>query len=66
MGDVVTKVDEVEHGTLPRVAVVYDAMSINPMVLAEAARGDCRLVWVVDGGDAAAPCWFKARPRRAP
>lgn len=40
--------DQVE---LPRVVVVYDAVSITPMVLAEAARGTCRLVWVVDGED---------------
>src|ERR1700728_534292 len=51
MGDVGREVDEAEHGALPRVVVVYDAMSINPMVLAEAAGDDCRLVWVVDGGD---------------
>ncbi len=33
-------------------AVVYDAASFSPMVLAEAAGGTCRLVWVVDGSDA--------------
>ena len=47
MGDGVTEV-----GELPRVAVVYDAASFSPMVLAEAASGTCRLVWVVDGSDA--------------
>ena len=36
---------------LPRVVVVCDVMSITPMVLAEAASGLCRIVWVVDGGD---------------
>jgi biotin carboxylase len=30
---------------------VYDAVSITPMVLAEAASGMCRIVWVVDGED---------------
>ena len=43
--------DEAERDTLPRVAVIYDAMSLNPMVLNEAAGGICRLVWVVDCGD---------------
>lgn len=47
MGEGVTEV-----GELPRVAVVYDAASFSPMVLAEAAGGTCRLVWVVDGSDA--------------
>ncbi len=42
----------IEVGELPRVAVVYDAASFSPMVLAEAAGGTCRLVWVVDGSDA--------------
>ncbi len=36
---------------LPRVIVVYDAVSITPMVLAEAASGICRIIWVVDGDD---------------
>ena len=40
-----------ERDALPRVVVVYDVMSITPMVLAEAASGLCRIVWVVDGGD---------------
>jgi D-ala D-ala ligase C-terminus len=50
----------VGHGTqtgkaaalaLPGVAIIYDAASPTPMVLAEAASGICRLVWVVDGSD---------------
>jgi hypothetical protein len=40
-----------DHVELPRVVVVYDAVSITPMVLAEAASGVCRIVWVVDGED---------------
>jgi predicted ATP-grasp superfamily ATP-dependent carboligase len=47
----VTQTGAVEVGTLPRVVVVYDAASITPMVLAEAASGICRCVWVVDGSD---------------
>ena len=52
MGGLVTEVDEEDRTALPRVAVVYDAASFSPMVLAEAAAGTCRLVWVVDGSDA--------------
>jgi hypothetical protein len=48
----VTPAGEADDSALPRVAVVYDAASFNPMVLAEAASGACRLVWVVDGSDA--------------
>ena len=51
MGAVVTPVGEADGIALPRVVVVYDAASNNPMVLAEAASGVCRLVWAVDGGD---------------
>jgi hypothetical protein len=40
-----------DHVELPRVVVVYDAVSITPMVLAEAASGICRIVWVVDRED---------------
>ena len=43
--------DSDDHVGLPRVVVVYDAVSITPMVLAEAASGICRIVWVVDGED---------------
>ena len=46
-----TAEDEEESPPLPRVAVVYDAASLTPMVLAEAASGICRLVWVIDGSD---------------
>ncbi len=46
-----TQTGDAVSGALPRVAVVYDAASITPMVLAEAARGICRCVWVVDGSD---------------
>lgn len=41
-----------DHPLLPRVVVVYDAMSTTPMRLAEAAKDICRLIWVVDGTDA--------------
>ena len=44
-------VDTDDHVELPRVVVVYDAVSITPMVLAEAASGICRIVWVVSGDD---------------
>jgi predicted ATP-grasp superfamily ATP-dependent carboligase len=30
---------------------MYDVASITPMVLAEAASGICRLLWVIDGSD---------------
>ncbi len=50
MGDV-TPTDDGESPALPRVVLVYDAASITPLVLAEAAAGICRFVWVVDGGD---------------
>ena len=51
MGEVVTQVGEADGRALPRVVVVYDAASFNPMVLAEAAGGVCRLIWVVDASD---------------
>jgi hypothetical protein len=51
MGDVATQVGAQGRDALPRIVVVYDVMSITPMVLAEAASGLCRIVWVVDGGD---------------
>jgi hypothetical protein len=51
VGDVATQVGAEERDALPRIVVVYDVMSITPMVLAEAASGLCRIVWVVDGGD---------------
>ena len=51
MGEVVTQVGEADASALPRVVVVYDAASFNPMVLAEAAGGICRLIWVVDASD---------------
>jgi hypothetical protein len=51
MSEMGTPVGEREDTPLPRVAVVYDGASLNPMVLNEAASGVCRLVWVVDGGD---------------
>jgi predicted ATP-grasp superfamily ATP-dependent carboligase len=36
----------------PRVVVVYNSASLNPMVLAEAAsQASCRLTWVIDGSD---------------
>lgn len=36
----------------PRVIVVYNSASLNPMVLAEAAsQASCRLTWVIDGSD---------------
>ena len=38
---------------LPRLAFVYDPMSVTPMGVAEAARGLARLVFVVDLGDPA-------------
>ncbi len=47
----VTPAGEADPGALPRVAIVYDAASNNPMVLAEAAAGVCRIVWVVDGNE---------------
>ncbi len=47
----VTPAGETHPGALPRVVIVYDAASNNPMVLAEAADSVCRLVWVVDGSD---------------
>lgn len=50
MGDM-TQADEGKTAALPRVVIVYDAASITPMVLAEAASGICRCIWVVDGGD---------------
>jgi hypothetical protein len=50
MGDV-TEADDGGTAELPRVVVVYDAASITPMVLAEAASGICRCIWVVDGND---------------
>ncbi len=46
-----TETGDAESSALPRVAVVYDAASITPMVLAEAAGGICRCIWVVDGSD---------------
>jgi hypothetical protein len=52
VGEVVTEVGGADRTALPRVAVAYDAASFSPMVLAEAAAGTCRLVWVVDGSDA--------------
>ncbi len=51
MGDVITPSGGAETAALPRVVVVYDGASITPMVLAEAASGTCRIVWVVDGSD---------------
>jgi hypothetical protein len=51
MGDVKTQAGKAEPAALPRVVVVYDAASITPMVLAEAASGICRIVWVLDGSD---------------
>jgi hypothetical protein len=51
VGEVVTPAAEADPDALPRVVIVYDAASNNPMVLAEAAAGVCRLVWVVDGSD---------------
>jgi predicted ATP-grasp superfamily ATP-dependent carboligase len=51
MGDVAPPAGVEGGDVLPRIAVVYDVMSITPMVLAEAASGLCRIVWVVDGGD---------------
>ena len=48
----VTPAGEADPSALPRVAIVYDAASNNPMVLAEAAAGVCRIVWVVDGNEA--------------
>ena len=50
-GKLSTVEDGEESPSLPRVAVVYDAASISPMVLAEAASGICRVVWVIDGND---------------
>jgi predicted ATP-grasp superfamily ATP-dependent carboligase len=50
MGEVTPTADR-EPPPLPRIALVYDAASITPMVLAEAATGICRFVWVVDGSD---------------
>ena len=46
-----TQVGAEETDALPRIVVVYDVTSITPMVLAEAASGLCRIVWVVDGSD---------------
>jgi D-ala D-ala ligase C-terminus len=51
MGDVITQSGGTESAALPRVVVVYDGASITPMVLAEAASGVCRIVWVVEGSD---------------
>ena len=51
MGDVATPAGAEGGDVLPRIVVVYDVMSITPMVLAEAASGLCRIIWVVDGGD---------------
>ena len=51
MGDVGTEAAKAKPAALPRVVVVYDAASITPMVLAEAASGICRIVWVLDGSD---------------
>jgi biotin carboxylase len=51
MGDIITEAADAAPDVLPRVVVVYDAASITPMVLAEAASGICRIVWVVDGDD---------------
>jgi hypothetical protein len=48
----VTQTGERGSPALPRVALVYDAAAVSPMVLAEAASGICRLIWVVDGSDA--------------
>jgi biotin carboxylase len=41
-------VAEPDSSVLPAVAVVYDPMSVTPLVLAAAADGICRLIWVVD------------------
>ena len=51
MSEVASRVSERHEGVPPRVVVVYDGASINPMVLNEAASGVCRIVWVVDGAD---------------
>ena len=52
VGEGVTRVGEEDEPAPPRVVVVFDAASKSAMALAEAATGVCRLVWVVDGGDA--------------
>jgi predicted ATP-grasp superfamily ATP-dependent carboligase len=47
-----TQTGKAASSALPCVALVYDAAAVSPMVLAEAANGICRLVWLVDGSDA--------------
>ena len=51
MGDVATQVGQRDRTRCPESWSCTTPMSITPMVLAEAASGICRIVWVVDGGD---------------